>query len=196
MLAYIWTAPDPTKLATYDATTGESALFDDMTTTSIETSNQLAVEALLDAVDYLNGRLGSDRSQWRWGKVHTIRFNALVPLWGTLSIPGKGDPTFPNGFPRHGDLHTVDVANWLSHPSSLMSADFTYGEGPTQRFVADLMPTGPVSRNALPGGEVWDNTSPHFADEAERWRRNQNRPVWILRADVIADAKERIAYDP
>jgi hypothetical protein len=43
---------------------------------------------------------------------------------------------------------------------------------------------------------VWDNTSPHFADEAERWRRNQNRPVWIQRTDVIADAKERIAYDP
>lgn len=197
MLAYIWTAADPTKLATYDAATGESALFDNMTTTAtVETSNQLAVTALLDALDYLNGKYGSDRSKWRWGVPHTLTFGALVPLWGTLSIPQSGNAQFPTGFPRHGDLHTIDVANFGSHPSALANLDFTYGSGPTQRFVADVQTPAPVSKNALPGGEVWDNTSPHFADEAERWRRNQNRPVWIQRADVIADAKERIAYDP
>jgi penicillin amidase len=197
MLAYIWTAPDPTKLATYDATTGESALFDDMTTTSVtETSESLAISALLDAIDYLNGKYGSDRSQWRWGVPHTLTFDALVPLWGTLSIPQSGNAAFPTGFPRHGDLHTIDVANFGTFPGALASLDFTYGSGPTQRFVADVQTPAPVSKNALPGGEVWDNTSPHFADEAERWRRNQNRPVWIQRADVIADAKERIAYDP
>ncbi len=197
MLTYIWTAQDPTKLATYDATTGESALFDDMTTTSVtETSNQLAVKALLDALDYLNGKYGADRSKWRWGVPHTLTFDALVPLWGSLSIPQGGDPVFPKGFPRHGDLHTVDVANFGSHPSSLDALDFTYGSGPTQRFVADVQSPAPVSKNALPGGEVWDNGSPYFSNEAERWRRNQNRPVWILKADVIKDAKERIAYDP
>ncbi len=197
MLAYIWTAADPTKLATYDAATGESALFDDMTTTSVtETSEQLAIKALLDALDYLNGTFGTDRSKWRWGVPHTLTFGALVPLWGSLSIPPTGDPIFPNGFPRHGDLHTVDVANFGSHPATLSGLDFTYGSGPTQRFVADVQSPAPVSKNALPGGEVWDNASPYFRNEAERWRRNQNRPVWIQKADVIADAKERIAYDP
>jgi len=197
MLAYIWTAADPTKLATYDATTGESALFDDMTTTSVtETSEELAITAMLDALDYLNGKYGTDRTQWRWGVPHTLTFDALVPLWGTLSIPQAGNTQFPNGFPRHGDLHTIDVANFGEYPSSLSSIDFTYGSGPTQRFVADVQTPAPVSKNALPGGEVWDNTSPHFADEAERWRRNENRPVWIQESDVIADAQERIAYDP
>ncbi len=197
MLAYIWTAPDPTKLATYDASTGESSLFDDMTTAStVETSESLAITALLDALDYLNGKYASDRSQWRWGVPHTLTFDALVPLWGTLSIPQAGNAQFPTGFPRHGDLHTIDVANFGEFPGALASLDFTYGSGPTQRFVADVQTPAPVSKNALPGGEVWDNTSPHFEDEAERWRRNQNRPVWIQRADVIADAKERIAYDP
>jgi penicillin amidase len=197
MLTYIWTAPDPTKLATYDATTKESALFDDMTTTTVtETSEQLAITALLDALDYINKTFGSDRSKWRWGMTHTIRFEALVPLWGGLSIPPAGDAVFPKGFPRHGDLHTVDVANFDSHPSAFANLDFTYGSGPTQRMVADVQTPAPVTRNALPGGNVWDNGSPYFRNEAERWRRNQNRPVWIQRADVIKDAKERIAYDP
>jgi len=196
MLAYIWTAQDQTKLATYDTTTKESALFDDMTTPAItETSEQLAIMALLDTLDDLNTKHGTDRSKWRWGLVHTIRFDALVPLWGSLSIPPNGDPIFPNGFPRHGDLHTVDVANFGSYPSSLATIDFSYGSGPTQRLVADVQSPAPVSRNALPGGNVWDNGSPYFRNEAERWRRNQNRPVWIQRADVIKDAKERIAYD-
>jgi penicillin amidase len=197
MLAYIWTAQDPSKLATFDAATGESALFDDMTTTTVtETSEQLAITALLDALDDLNGKYGTDRAKWRWGMPHTLSFDALVPLWGGLSIPATGDPVFPKGFPRHGDLHTVDVANYGSHPSSLASIDFTYGSGPTQRFVADVQSPAPVSKNALPGGNVWDNGSPYFRNEAERWRRNQNRPVWIQKADVIKDAKERIAYDP
>ena len=55
-------------------------------------------------------------------------------------------------------------------------------------------PKGPIARNALPGGEVWDPADPHFKDQAEMWRRNQNHPVWLARADVIKDAKERIVY--
>src|SRR5207237_4618726 len=111
---------------------------DDMTTTTVtETSEELAITALLDALDYLDGKYGTDRSKWRWGMPHTLSFDALVPLWGGLSIPATGDPVFPKGFPRHGDLHTVDVANYGSHPTSLANVDFTYGSGPTQRLVAD-----------------------------------------------------------
>ncbi len=194
-LAYIWTAK-PADLATLDQTTGESSLFDDMTTTNVtETSEQLAIESLLDAVDFLKSKLGPDRTEWRWGTLHTLRFDSLVSLWSTLSVPPVGDATFPNGFPRHGDLHTVDVGNWGSHPGTYDSLHFDYGSGPTQRFVASMDPAGPIAKNAQPGGNVWDNASPHFADEAERWRRNQNRPVYIMKADVIANAEERIAYD-
>ena len=45
------------------------------------------------------------------------------------------------------------------------------------------------------GGEVWDDSSPYFRDDAELWRRNKTRSVWIARTDVVKDAKERIAYD-
>ena len=74
-------------------------------------------------------------------------------------------------------------------------ADFTYSHGPTQRFVIDMDPRGPVARNALPGGNVWDSQDPHFRDEAERWRRNQNRPVPFAIADVIDAAETRVVYE-
>ena len=55
-------------------------------------------------------------------------------------------------------------------------------------------PTGPVARNALPGGNIWDSRSTHFRDEADRWRKNENRPVPFATQDVIASAEERIVY--
>lgn len=196
VLTYLLTA-DPKSLATYDATTGDSALFDDLTTTSVtETRDERQVTSLLDAIDFLGTQLGSDRNQWRWGKLHTLRFESLVSLWQALSIPPNGDTKWPNGFPRHGDGFNIDVGEPDSIPVKLSDATFTYGEGPTQRFVIDMDPSGPVARNVLPGGEIWDNQSPHFRDEAELWRRNENHPLPFSHDDVLAAAESRVQYKP
>ncbi|HEY8039966.1 MAG TPA: penicillin acylase family protein, partial [Polyangiaceae bacterium] len=90
----------------------------------------------------------------------------------------------------------IDVGQAGSMPVKLADATFTYAQGPTQRFVIDLDPAGVVPRNVLPGGEVWDSASPHFADEAELWRRNVNHPLWFAHDDVAANAEERDSYRP
>ena len=132
------------------------------------------------------------RSSGSGARLHAIRFRSLVSIWRSLSIPPNPDPLFPLGFPRHGDGYNVDVAGY-SLPAKLDDmADFTYSHGPTQRLVIDMDPKGPVARNALPGGNVWDSQDPHFRDEAERWRRNQNRDVPFAAADVIGAAESRI----
>lgn len=195
-LVRLLTTP-PAMLSTYDAATGDSALFDDVSTPAVrETRDQLGLTALLDAVDMLGKRLGSDRDGWRWGALHTLRHGALVSLWSQLSIPPPNDPTFPNGYPRHGDVSTVDVANFGTRPGDYANVGFSYGSGPTQRFVVDMDPAGPKARNALPGGNVWDTASPWFKNDDELWRRNQNHPVWLARKDVVVDAKERFTYVP
>ena len=195
-LTYLLTA-DPHTLQTFDTTTGDSALFDDLTTASVvETRDERQVTSLLDAIDFLGKQLGSDRNQWRWGKLHTLRFQSLVSLWQALSIPPNGDPKWPNGFPRHGDGFNIDVGEPDAIPVNLADATFTYSAGPTQRFVIDMDPSGPVARNVLPGGEIWDNQSPHFRDEAELWRRNENHPLPFSHDDVLADAESRVQYKP
>jgi penicillin amidase len=186
---------DPKTLKTYDETLGDSILFDDLTTTEVvETRDDRILVSLLDALDFLSTRLGADRNGWQWGRLHTIRFEALVSLWSTLSIPAAADPVFPNGFPRHGDGYNVDVAGFGLPAALDANASFAYRHGPTQRFVIDLDPAGPVARNALPGGNIWDSRSTHFRDEADRWRRNENRPVPFAAKDVIDSAEERIVY--
>ena len=188
---------DRTKLATYDPATGDSALFDDMTTPDvIESRDERMITSLLDALDLMTMRVGADRNAWRWGKFHTLRFASLVSLWPSLSIPPAADPVFPNGFPRHGDGYNVDVGTYDPRPESLAAVDFSYSHGPTQRFVIDLDPAGPVARNALPGGQVWDTDSPHFRDQAEEWRRDQNHPIPFAHVDVTRQAEERVLYVP
>jgi penicillin amidase len=186
---------DAKTLKTFDAASSDSILFDDSRTTPIETRDERIVTSLLDAIDFLRARLGADTQQWRWGRLHTIRFKSLVSIWKTFSIPPDPDATFPLGFPRHGDGYNVDVAGYALPPKLDDKADFTYAHGPTQRLVIDMDPKGPVARNALPGGNVWNPQDPHFRDEAERWRRNQNRPVPFAAADVIAAAESRVIFE-
>ncbi len=187
---------DPKTLATYDATLGDSILFDDLATAGVtETRDERTIHALLDGLDFLRTRLGTDTQQWRWGRLHTIRFVALVDLWKSLSIPQDPDETFPLGFPRHGDGLNVDSAFYETPKALDATADFSYHEGPTQRFVIEMDPKGVVAKNVLPGGEVWESRDPHFRDEAELWRRNQNRPFAFAAADVVGAAESRTVYE-
>jgi acyl-homoserine lactone acylase PvdQ len=90
----------------------------------------------------------------------------------------------------------VDVGAYNDRPTTFSALSFAYGEGPVQRFVVDLDPAGPVARNAIPGGEIWDLSSPHYGDQMDLWRRNQNHPVAFKRADVVADAESHVVYTP
>src|SRR5262249_4453589 len=142
---------DPTTLATYDATTGDSALWDDLGTAAVvESRHERMMRALLDALADLAKVAGPDIGAYRWGAHHTPTFKGNLPLWPTPDIPPSTDDVFgATGFPRHGDSYAIDVANF-SFVGAGSAFDFTYGAGPTQRFVVDLDPAGPKAVNALP----------------------------------------------
>ncbi len=177
---------DPTKLATYDATLKDSVLFDDISTTGVsESRDDRLVTAMLDAVDDLVKIFGADRTSWRWGALHRVRFSSLNPLW-FVDIPPVDDPVFPKGFPRHGDQWNVDASNFSITRPLASPLSFNYGSGPVQRFVAEMTPSGPKLENALPGGAILDRESPHFRDEAELWRKNQRRAVPFEKSEMLA----------
>jgi penicillin amidase len=196
-----WALTAPATMATYraayggDATWNDSVLWDDINTPILESRDERVVRAVVAAYNFLAGRLGTDRDQWRWGRLHAVRFGQVVPaLDGNdqVSIPPAGDATFPAGFPRHGDLGAVDPGNFSVYGAT----DFSYGSGASQRLVVEMTPAGPIARNAIPGGQSEDPDSPHHADEAELWRANQQPPLWFERGDVEAHAERRWQFDP
>lgn len=182
-----WALSDPGHLVTGDV------LWDNLTTdTAVETREELVVRGVLAALTYLDGRLGADMNEWRWGRLHTVRFDSVLPAGGTLSIPPDPSTMFPDGFPRHGDYGAVDVGNF----GLWNSTDFSHGSGASQRLVVEMTPEGPLAFNALPGGQSIDPASPHHADEAEHWIANEQPPLAFHEADVVAHFERRITIHP
>ncbi len=193
-----WAMTAPMSMATFRAdyagVTGydDSVLWDDLlTATVVETRDERIVRAIIAGYGFLTGELGTDRDQWRWGRLHAVRFSQVVPaLDGNeqVSVPTPTDATFPDGFPRHSDLGAVDPGNFGIYGAT----NFSFGSGASQRLVVEMTPAGPIARNAIPGGQSEDPDSAHHADEAELWRTNVQPPIAFERADVEAKATLRL----
>ncbi len=185
--------------ATYqgDAEWNDTVVWDDITTdTVLETRDERVTSAVFAALTFLTEDLGEDWDEWRWGRLHAVRFDQIAPsLSGQnrVSIPPGRSSDFPIGFPRHGDYGAVDVGNF----SMTNGERFTHGSGASQRLVVEMTPEGPVMPfNALPGGQSEDIRSPHHADEAEFWRTNQQPQLYYTRADVEANAEATFSISP
>ncbi len=177
-----------TELATYDAVTGDSALWDDLGTPGVvESRDDRAIRALLEALKLVDNAGGFEKA--RWGRYHSIKFKSLVPVFSNYNYP---DGTVFSSFPRHGDSFVVDACHFSLSGSK--DPDFSYASGPTQRFVADMDPAGVRTWNALPGGNIWDPDSPHHADEVEYWRKNKTHFVPFAVDDVVKDKETRTVY--
>jgi penicillin G amidase len=89
---------------------------------------------------------------------------------------------------RHGGIGTVDVGG-----HGIDGSDYTFGSGAAIRFVCELDPVkGPIARNALPGGEIFDPASPHYKDFFDLWKKNQTANLAYQRSEVVAGAKQEL----
>jgi penicillin amidase len=144
---------------------------------------------------YLTTTLGADLDQWRWGRLHTVRFNALNSAVAATAIPPTTDPDFPNGFPRHGDYGAVDVGNY----GLFGTTNFMHTSGSSQRLVVEMLPTGPKAYNALPGGQSIRTDDPHHHHDDEArlyWTKNLAPPVNFVEADVVHNAEAHQRFTP
>lgn len=192
----------PTELRTLDMSTGQSAIWDDLSTADVrETRDWVLLKSLDEALQGLENTYGTaDMDRWIWGERHTVRFGALVP-GAPVDIPGARDPMHPSGFPRAGGIEVVDASGGGWGPSVTTGAmgvvlryGFTYGSGPSQRFTVDLDPAGPVAWNVIPGGQSMDPASPHFRDGADLWWRNRSHRVHLVERDVAMNAARRVRF--
>jgi len=204
---------NPGNLSSWNEATGESAFFDILGTENVETSPEVALLALGDALTFLRSTPGSDLrgsgfgttdiAGWKWGLRHWTRFESVLAdfvdaeefsfLTDTFSIntdvlplEGESGTERIEWFPRPGDNLAVDAAN------SGWGTDFTHGSGPVFRMVIALHPDGTVSgRNVIPGGQSSLIDSPYFADQTELWLANETLPMLFSVSDVVAGATGR-----
>ena len=215
---------NPSALATYDEAIGESVLFDDRQTDEIETSNELIVHALVEALlhaastpvdEGLGGFGTSEMTEWLWGLRHMVAIDSLI-------APFLGDDpalaTFADLFsisPRQlplteAQLEAEDPRRGLPgfpRPGDNYSVDaaehgfdlndFQYRSGPVMRMVIGLDPDGRVrGQNIIPGGQSGLKDSPHAVDQLAEWLGNRAYPLRYHVEDVLEYAAAKEVYAP
>ena len=210
---------NPGGFASYNPATEESVYWDILSTPDVETSEEIAVLALVGALDFLEsepddgaGGFGTaDADEWLWGLKHWVVMEPLLlELLGSDFLfllqdfqidqkvfpmdddigPGDHRADVP-GFPRHSDHKNVDAAN---SGSNGMNFDNSYG--PTARMVVELHKDGARGINSIPGGQSSDPDSEHFSDLAKLWLANDTLPISTVPADAAHNAVRRESFAP
>jgi penicillin amidase len=216
-------ATNTTRLASWNPATQESAYFDVLGTEPVETSREVALAALDQALTFLRanpsgpgaGGFGTrDMNQYVWGLRHHVRFDSILseflgdnstfgPITAGFSItPARVPlaPMLPAGDPRAmlpGFPRGGDQWGVDAANSGLSGESFTFGSGPTYRMVVAFHRGGATAgRNVIPGGQSGLNTSPNFSDQAALWLGNRALPMYLTAAEVAAHATSRERFSP
>jgi len=215
--------PDnPAGLASWSPDTLESAYWDVLGTETVETSDEVVLQALTLALDFLEseptdpgaGGFGTpEMDHWLWGLRHTVTFDSVLaeflgddPSFSFLTdqfsittdvLPLEDGLTGDD--PRYG-------MEGFPRPGDTESVDasnfgwnperFTYGSGPVFRMAIALGPDGVDGVNILPGGQSALTDSPFFADQAAAWLGNEAWPMRFSVDQVMSGATGREVLMP
>jgi len=165
----------------------------------------LILRSLRGALDLLAGdafapafNRSANLDDYRWGKLHRIVFRHA--LGGNFSIPPAGG--FPNlgpqlpGLARAGGYEVLDASGHNARAAS--AGAFTFGGGPSRRFVAELAPSGIRAYQIIPGGQGGVAGTPAHANMLGRWLTNSYHEVFInpAQAEAWRTAEERFTPAP
>lgn len=157
----------------------DSPFWDDVATESVkETKADIFARALAAAVRGAEERLGADRAQWQWGKVHTYTWaspatamRAHLP-WLEQQVVGLLSPYLDRGpYPAGGDHNTLNVSG-----STVGRGEFAVETVPAMRLVVDFAQREPVQL-VIAGGQSDDPASAHYADGIPLYLSLQNRAM-------------------
>lgn len=209
-------------VASWVADTEESAFFDVLGTEEVERSDEIAAQALADALAVLRGPRRSagvggfdtdDMDAWLWGLRHQVRLQSLLVSFAgdndLVALIGRDFAITPERLPLADGLDDDDPrasAPWFPRPGDWFNVDaahptpgrddYFYDAGPVMRMAFHLGPDGVQGYNILPGGQSGLVDSEHFADQLELWLGNRTLPVRFDPLDVAAGATGREVFSP
>lgn len=150
--------PDHAFMAVLES--ADSAWVDDARTPEAETLEALEESAAVTAAAFV-GR--------PWGDVHLERSRHLL---GPAALVDRALGLDVGPYPAPGGRHTVrpdDYGRRAPLDSTSWSYPATNEYGPSQRFVAHLLPDGPRGYFFLPTGQSGNPLDPHYRDMADLW---------------------------
>lgn len=213
---------NPEDLASYDPTTEESAFFDDRGTTDVESSREIALLALVRALDALAAPTGeagedgfgtTDMDAWLWGLRHYLVLDSIITAFAgdvqgidliasAVSITPQTLPIVPESEllpndPRIGLRGYPRPGDWFNvdaaNPAT-SGPSYAYRNGPVMRMVIALDHGRVTGQNVLPQGQSGIAFTPTFDDQVRRWLDNEAFPLRFTAEDVAAGATGREVF--
>jgi penicillin amidase len=164
---------------------GRSPWFDDPDTSKVEGINEIVVNSFKEAVAYLNGQMGDNMDDWKWGKLHTLTF--YHPFGKSSSLMGYFMNIGP--FPMGGSFATVNPQPYR------LSKPWEGYHGASLRYIIDFSDMK-NSLRVIPAGISGNFMSPHYDDQVELWRTGKYRPFVLDRKSVEKDARYTLKMIP
>ena len=150
-----------------------------------EEVDELLSSTLKEAKERLEERLGVDRADWEWGKLHQVHMlHPLSPLVDRLTRARLDVGPVPRG--GSGDT----VGNTAYHLENLRQTG-----GSSWRVVVDVGEWDDSLFINSPG-QSGEPASPHYADLFGPWARDETVPLLYSRRKVEAVAERRIVLEP
>jgi len=158
-----------------------SPWFDDETTDSVESRDDVIRTSLVQAVADVRERLGDDPRMWRWGTLHTVEFRHPFGLRPPLNAIFNVGP-----FPA-GGASTALVSGEYS-----FNAPYTVSVGPSYRQIFDLGDPS-FARVVLPPGQSGHAFHPDYDNQAQLWLNGGYRTAL---SDPRAGRRSRLSLEP
>jgi len=137
--------------------------------------------SIKQAVNWLEEELGSDMSNWQWGKIHRVNFSHALGLQKPL------DKVFNRGpYPIGGDTDTpCQTAMFPNDPYD------NQAWAPSFRQIVDLSDLS-QSVTVIPPGQSGQLGSPHYDDFIDTWIEGKYIPVLWTREQIEEAAISRL----
>jgi penicillin amidase len=145
-------------------------------------SDQLLSETLKSAREELSKFLGSDPTQWSWGKLHVVRFRHALD-----QQPGAKDLLDLDPLARPGDEYTVNATGTGDSWEQISGASY--------RQIIDLSDWD-RSRVINTPGQSGQPGSPHYSDLLPLWDVGRYFPLLYSRKAVEAETTDRLTLEP
>lgn len=164
----------------------ENAWWDDITTDTAETRDDILIAAFRAAAEEAPRLLGSNRQNWRWATLHKAVF-----VSNPLGLSGIGViENFVNSAPI-GLAGGTEIVNAID----FRLANFSVRSSPSMRMIVDMSnPDNSLSIQTT--GQSGHPASPHYTSMIDRWSRVEYNPMLFTREAVQAAAASTLILLP
>lgn len=161
-------------------------LFDDISTSAVETRDDIIRKSLDDALQYLEKRYGHKIAAWQWGRIHHVTLSHFFS--GRNSLLDKFIDDGP--YPVSGDGTTLSLSEYPFYQSNEFGPveQFSTTVGPSMRYIFDFS-TPDMFYYSTTGGQSGNMMSDDYKNLTKDWLKGGYIQVRTDEKSIRANSK-------